>query len=572
MNTSFFPPEHLQKKLLEDSLITPELFSQLQEEARLSNKSLVDVLLARGVVDKAYIENLTAAYLKVSVAHISPETINVAVLKKIPEDIARARQAIVFDREPDGVYSLGMIDPTDLETIQFFSQYLQGRVRPYLVQPSDLNAGYTIYGMQTADDFKKLINDNIRASLRAAGKKGEDAAADLPIVAIADNLLSFALSSRASDIHLEILDDATLVRYRIDGILHEVMRIPKEIHNALLARIKLLSGLKLDEHFKPQDGRFRYQIVNQIMDVRVSVMPTYYGEKIVMRLLEASQKPISLEDLGMSAYVSKVVTNALQRTFGMFLSTGPTGSGKSTTLYAMMNIVNQPGVNVVSVEDPVEYNMKYVNQTQINPQAGITFASGLRALLRQDPNVIMVGEIRDTETADVAVQAALTGHLLLSTLHTNDAGSTIPRLFDLGVQPFLVASVLNAILAQRLVRKICTICIYSYEIDEQIKDTVRRQLLQAHPEEKNPQIPSVLYKGKGCSACGGTGYRGRVGIYEAIEVTDTIKSIIATSPFNPESLRLAARANGTVTMFEDGLDKAQVGLTSLEEVLRVIKE
>ncbi len=566
------PVSYLKTKLLEDSLITPELFDQLAEEAALSHKTLLEVLLSRGVIDSGYSDQVVSAYLKVPIAHVSTETINPAILKLVPEDVARARQAIVFDKEPDGAYSLGMADPGDLESVQFFSQYLRARVRPYLVQASDLNAGYTIYGMQTADDFKNLINDNIRASLRAANKKGEEAAAELPIVAIADNLLSFALSSRASDIHLEILDDATLVRYRVDGILHEIMRIPKEIHNALLARFKLLSGLKLDEHFKPQDGRFRYQIVNQTMDVRVSVMPTYYGEKIVMRLLEASQKPISLSELGMSSYVSKVVSSALQRTFGMFLSTGPTGSGKSTTLYAMMNIVNKPGVNVVSVEDPVEYNMKYVNQTQINPQAGITFASGLRALLRQDPNVIMVGEIRDSETADVAVQAALTGHLLLSTLHTNDAGSTIPRLFDLGVQPFLVASVLNVILAQRLVRKLCSVCIYSYEVDAQTRQAVSDQLLQVHPEEKNPTVATVLYRGKGCTSCGGTGYRGRVGIYEAIEVNDSIKAIISTAPFHPEALRLAARAAGTTSMFEDGLEKAQVGVTSLEEVLRVIKE
>jgi type IV pilus assembly protein PilB len=566
------PNEELKNKILEDSLITPELLVQVEDEATLSNKSLTDTLLAKGIIDGSYLENATASFFNVAVAHLSVETINASILRLIPEDVARQRQAILFEKGKDGVYEVAMLDPTDLETIQFLSQYLRGRVRPYLSNAADMNVGYAVYGMQTADDFKKLINENIRASLRASGKKGEEAAAELPIVAIADNLLSFALASRASDIHIEVLEDATLIRYRVDGILHEVMRIPKEINNALVARFKLLSGLKLDEHYKPQDGRFRYQIVNQTMDVRVSVMPTYYGEKIVMRLLEASQKPLSLEEIGMSPFVKRVVTNALQRTFGMFLSTGPTGSGKSTTLYAMMNIVNKPGVNVVTIEDPIEYNMKYVNQTQINAQAGITFAGGLRALLRQDPNIIMVGEIRDAETAEISIQAALTGHLLLSTLHTNDAGSTIPRLFDLSVQPFLVASVLNVILAQRLVRKICSVCIYSYDIDETTRETVRHQMIQADPANKNPVVPTVLYRGKGCNSCGGTGYRGRIGIYEAIEINDSIKTIIAAATFDPEALRKAARANGTTTMFEDGLEKAQVGVTSLEEVLRVIKE
>ncbi|MEN9341898.1 MAG: hypothetical protein RIQ54_154 [Candidatus Parcubacteria bacterium] len=566
------PNEELKNKILDDSLITPELLVQVEDEAALSNKSLADTLLAKGIIDGPYLENATASFFNVTVAHLSAETINASVLRLIPEDIARQRQAILFDRGKDGVYEVAMLDPTDLETIQFLSQYLRARVRPHLSNAADMNAGYAVYGMQTADDFKKLISENIRASLRASGKKGEEAAAELPIVAIADNLLSFALASRASDIHIEVLEDATLIRYRVDGILHEVMRIPKEINNALVARFKLLSGLKLDEHYKPQDGRFRYQIVNQTMDVRVSVMPTYYGEKIVMRLLEASQKPLSLEEIGMSPFVKRVVTNALQRTFGMFLSTGPTGSGKSTTLYAMMNIVNKPGVNVVTIEDPIEYNMKYVNQTQINTQAGITFAGGLRALLRQDPNIIMVGEIRDAETAEISIQAALTGHLLLSTLHTNDAGSTIPRLFDLSVQPFLVASVLNVILAQRLVRKICSVCIYSYDVDETTRETVRHQMIQADPANKNPTVPTVLYRGKGCNSCGGTGYRGRIGIYEAIEVNDSIKTIIAATAFDPEALRKAARTNGTTTMFEDGLEKAQVGVTSLEEVLRVIKE
>ena len=266
------------------------------------------------------------------------------------------------------------------------------------------------------------------------------------------------------------------IRYRIDGILYEMMNVTKAIHPAISARLKLLAGLKIDEHYEPQDGRFRYQLGNQTIDVRVSVIPTFYGEKVEMRLLEASQKPPSLEELGMSPDDAKIVMDNFKNSYGMILSCGPTGSGKTTTLYALMNILNRPQVNITTIEDPIEYNMRYVNQTQVNPQANMTFASGLRALLRQDPNIIMVGEIRDAETADIAVQAALTGHLLMSSLHTNDAPTAIPRFFDLGVPPFLVSSVLNLVIAQRLVRKICQTCMYSYEADASVQATVETQL------------------------------------------------------------------------------------------------
>jgi type II secretory ATPase GspE/PulE/Tfp pilus assembly ATPase PilB-like protein len=408
--------------------------------------------------------------------------------------------------------------------------------------------------------------------LSSQARTVEEAAAQLPIVGIVDNILSYAVASRASDIHIEILENSTMIRYRIDGILYEVMNVTKTIHPALVARIKLLAGLKIDEHMKPQDGRFRYQIVNQAIDVRVSVMPTYYGEKVEMRLLEAAQKPLSLEELGMEPSIAKTVSKSLTSAYGMILSCGPTGSGKTTTLYAMMNIVNKPQVNIVTIEDPIEYNMRYVNQTQINPQAGITFASGLRSLLRQDPNIIMVGEIRDAETAGISVQAALTGHLLLSSLHTNDAPTAIPRLFDLDIQPFLVSSVLNLALAQRLVRKICQTCVYSYEVGPELRKVIEDQLAELGYDKTSVKVPKVLYRGKGCSACGMTGYRGRIGIFEALEINDKIKKIIVDPHFSLEELREEARRSGMKTMFEDGVLKAERAITTIEEVLRVIKE
>jgi type II secretory ATPase GspE/PulE/Tfp pilus assembly ATPase PilB-like protein len=410
-----------------------------------------------------------------------------------------------------------------------------------------------VYGYELGQDFKKIINDNVRASLVNQSKDAKDAAGDLPIVGIVDNLLSYALASRASDIHIEILEESTFIRYRIDGILYQVMDITKAVHPGIVARIKLLAGLKIDEHFAPQDGRFRYQLGGQEIDVRVSTMPTFFGEKVEMRLLESSQKPLSLEELGMSVEVAKIVSENLKKSYGMLVSCGPTGSGKTTTLYALMNILNRPEVNVTTVEDPIEYNMRYVNQTQINPQAGVTFASGLRALLRQDPNIIMVGEIRDAETADIAVQAALTGHLLLSSLHTNDAPTAIPRFFDFKIPPFLVSSVLNLVLAQRLVRKICPSCIYSYDADSSIASTLEVQLKENGLDPRKVHIPKTLYAGKGCSSCGMTGYRGRLGIYEAFEVDEKLKELIVSPEFDLAALRAQAQTSGMKTLFEDGL-------------------
>jgi type II secretory ATPase GspE/PulE/Tfp pilus assembly ATPase PilB-like protein len=399
----------------------------------------------------------------------------------------------------------------------------------------------------------------------------KDVASQLPVVGIVDNILSYAMASRASDIHIEILQDATFIRYRIDGILYEMMSITKAIHPAIVARVKLLSGLKIDEHYAPQDGRFRYQVGNQTIDIRVSAIPTFYGEKVEMRLLEASQKPLSLDELGMSPETAKIVSENLKKAYGMILSCGPTGSGKTTTLYALMNLLNRPQVNVVTIEDPIEYNMRYVNQTQINPQAGITFASGLRSLLRQDPNIIMVGEIRDAETADIAVQAALTGHLILSSLHTNDAPTAIPRFFDLNVPPYLVGSVLELIIAQRLVRKICSSCIFSYDADESISALIKSQRNELGiPGEI--AVPKTLYRGKGCAVCGMTGYIGRLGIFEALEVTDAVKKIVGAERFDIDALRAEARRNGMLTMFEDGLRKVELAQTTIEEVLRVIRE
>jgi type IV pilus assembly protein PilB len=565
-------PDQLKKLLVDQNLIAPEQFDALYQEADRKGQNVIDVLVSEKIVESNYLNDLIASLLGVPRADFSVHPVNKEIVKLLNEGAARQRQVIVFDQEQDGTYDVAMTDPSDLETREFLQQRLNGKIKPFLASSEDLNRGFSVYGYELGQDFKKIIDENVRASLVSQSKTAQEAAADLPIVGIVDNILSYALASRASDIHIEILEESTFIRYRIDGILYQVMDITKAVHPGIVARIKLLAGLKIDEHFTPQDGRFRYQLGGQEIDVRVSTMPTFYGEKVEMRLLESSQKPLSLEELGMSPGVTKIVSENLKKSYGMLISCGPTGSGKTTTLYALMNMLNRPEVNVTTVEDPIEYNMRYVNQTQINPQAGVTFASGLRALLRQDPNIIMVGEIRDAETADIAVQAALTGHLLLSSLHTNDAPTAIPRFFDFNIPPFLVSSVLNLVLAQRLVRKICPSCIYSYDADPLIVTMLKTQLKENGLDPQTVHIPKTLYVGKGCSSCGGTGYRGRLGIYEAFEVDEKIKELIVAPQFSLETLRVQAQASGMETMFEDGLRKVELAQTTLEEVLRVIRE
>lgn len=569
------PPDKIKNLLLEEGLVPAEKFEAAAEEAERKRQNVVDILISLGLLNKDYFYTLLAKYLGVQRIRIRSADIDEEVLRMLPEDVARGRQAIVFARGADGIFDIAMENPTDLEAIDFLSLKLGGPVRAYLATDEDLNRGFSLYEKKLTQDFKKIIEESISESLRS--KQGGDdlaqAAEDLPIVAIVDNLLAYSASSRASDIHLEILDDVVLTRFRIDGVLHEIIRMPKEVHPAVVARVKILSGLRVDEHSKPQDGRLRHRVGDEVIDIRVSVLPTFYGEKIVMRLLRGADRPLSLSELGLSDdRMRDSVLDAISRSYGMFLVCGPTGSGKSTTLYSILNMLNRPEVNIVTVEDPIEYDMRFVNQVQVNQAAGITFASGLRSILRQDPNIIMVGEIRDVDTASISVQAALTGHLLLSSLHTNDAPTAIPRLFDMKLPPFLVAAVLNAILAQRLTRRIHIQCIESYTPDSGTLESIRDQLkvLGVLPKDA-PQL-KTFYRGKGCDSCSGTGYLGRVGIYEVLHVTEAVRKNIVSPQFELGALRELARKEGMVTMFEDGLKKVAEGVTTIDEVFRVIRE
>ncbi|OGG40697.1 hypothetical protein A3A21_00430 [Candidatus Jorgensenbacteria bacterium RIFCSPLOWO2_01_FULL_45_25b] len=568
------PQEQLKQLLIQEGFVDASTFDSMYVEAERKRQNVVDVLISQGFLNKDYFYSLLAKTLGIDRIHIRSVDVDENVLKLLPEEIARQRRSIVFAREPSGMFHVAMEDPTDLETIDFLALKLGSSVKPFLATDEDLNRGFSLYEKKLTQDFKKVIEESIRESLRIKfGGSLEKAAEDLPIVAIVDNLLTYSLSSRASDMHVEILDDAILVRFRIDGVLHEIIRMPKEIHAAVVARLKILSGLRVDEHSKPQDGRFRHEVGDEMVDIRVSILPTFYGEKIVMRLLRGADRPLSLAELGvLDKKMLEAVMGAISKSYGMFIVCGPTGSGKSTTLYSMLNMLNRPEVNIVTVEDPVEYDMRYANQVQVNIAAGITFSSGLRSILRQDPNIIMVGEIRDDETADISVQAALTGHLLLSSLHTNDAATSIPRLFDMHLPPFLIAAVLNAVLAQRLTRRIHVGCIESYKPDAVVISSIQEELRVLGLERETITPPTSFYRGRGCDGCGGTGYLGRIGIFEVLHMTKDVRNLLVSHDFTLNSLRELARKDGMRTMFEDGLWKVEQGMTTIDEVFRVIRE
>jgi len=565
------PLDALKSLILGTGLVSEKDFDNAVKEAQRTEKDVVDTLVSRNYITRDYYAEMLAQYFKVPRVKLVGEKIPKEILNLIPEEIARTRNAIVFNKT-DKTINVAMLDPINLETLEFLEKYTGYFVKPYLALEEDLQSIFAQYGQVVSSDFQKTIQESIQASLKLKGVEAEKAATEFPIVSLTDNLISYAASLRSTDIHIEPLADEDLIRFRIDGVLREIIRLAKEIHPAIVARIKILSNLQIDEHNKPQDGRLKYKYADTIFDIRVAIMPTMYGEKVEMRLLTSSTKPMSFQELGMLEDTIKIVENNITKTNGMILITGPTGCGKTTTLYAMLNKLNRSEVNIVTIEDPIEYELKYVNQTQVNPKAGIEFATGLRAFLRQDPNIIMVGEIRDKETAEIAVHAALTGHLVLSTLHTNDSPTAIPRLVDMGIPPFLLSATLNLVIAQRLVRKICPECIESYKPPQSVYQTINNQLKIIKGEFTKLFQPKLLYHGKGCPSCNFTGYRGRLAIYESFDVNEKVRAYIQRTDFSLDGLKKIAFSEGTRTMFEDGLSKAELGQTTIEEVMRVIKE
>ena len=562
--------DDLKHILVDSSLIPADEYEHAVEEAGRSGRNVADVLLGKGVVSEQFLTEGLAAFYRVPTVDLERTEIDAGALQMIPESFAKSRSVILFQfEEARHRGKLAMLDPEDFAAINHLRVKLDCWLDIFIATSSGLKFGLKQYKKKVNEEFSAIIEENVRASADLSGSLDVVRMIEqVPIITILDTIVEHAATLGSSDIHFEPFEDKFLIRFRIDGIMQEILSLPPEIASVLVARVKVVANLQIDVHSTPQDGRFRFSLEDQFIDVRVSVIPTFHGEKVEMRLLKGSLRPLTLLELGLSKKDFERLEKEVKRPHGMILVTGPTGMGKTTTLYSVIGILNTPRVNITTIEDPVEYDISGVNQTQVNAKSGLTFVNGLRALVRQNPDIIMVGEIRDTETADIAVNASLTGHLLLSTLHTNDAPGALTRLVDFGVPPFLVSSTLNIVIAQRLVRRICLVCISSQKLTPEIGALINAELKATASKEK---MPRVAFAGKGCKTCSYLGYRGQVGIFEILYVSDAIRDLVAkNAPSNV--IREAARKDGMRLMFEDGLEKVEAGITTIEEILRVTRE
>lgn len=573
-----FSDQQLKNILIQTEILPLEKFESLAEEAKSQGKAIEYYLNEKNIISPLVLYENAASYFKIPFIDLKNQTIRKDILFLIPEPLATAHGIIAFDAN-DKEIKLAVLDPDDLEIFEFIKKKSGLEIKISLTTPDNIKDTLKQYHKSLKAEFNYLSPEKGGAEETKDLKK---LAADLPVVRIVDTLLEYSIIEGASDIHIEPEEKNVLVRYRIDGVLRNVMVLPKTVQSGIVARIKILANLKVDEHRLPQDGRFKIATNEYKVAFRVSIIPTFDGEKIVLRLLNEKAQVLTLEQLGLQKNPLEILKANVKKPHGIILVTGPTGSGKTTTLYTVLNILNTPEVNISTVEDPIEYRMPHVNQSQVNSKIGYTFAAGLRAFLRQDPNIIMVGEIRDQETAEIATQAAMTGHLVLSTIHTNDAAGTMPRLSEMGIPTFLIATTVNIIIAQRLVRKICTSCIQSYNLDQETIKELEKQLniesiLKTLEKEKiiieaKKGLKSLLfYRGKGCKHCNNTGYKGRIGIYEILENSEDISSLILKNASGHEVNRQAIK-EGMLSIVEDGFIKARNGITTLEEVLRVTKE
>ena len=553
----------IKELLIKNNYTTKEEYEKLEEKSKQISSSIEELVIGSNLITEEELGKLITKEYSIPHTSLIHKTIDPEVVKIIPEKIAIEKKIIAFEKS-ESTLKIGMTNPRDINTIEFLKKGTGYIIDPYFITELSFFEGLKLYKTSIKEELKNIIEKNEKESKDV---KSEDTEA-LPIINITNTILEYAKTMGASDIHLEPLEERAVIRYRIDGILHDQATYSLDIHKAVVARIKILSNLKIDEHRLPQDGRFKTLVNDQEISFRVSTMPVYFGEVIVTRLLEDNAKSYNLEALGFRGGDLEKIKDSIKRTVGMILVTGPTGSGKSTTLYTILSQLNTPEVNIDTVEDPIEYTMPRVNQTQVSSNIGLTFANGLRSFLRQDPDIIMVGEIRDNETADIAINAAMTGHLVLSTLHTNDASGAIPRLIDMQVESFLVASTLNVVIAQRLVRKLCNTCKKEYTMDAKEVSILSEQYEKKGVGKKVTN--NKYYKAVGCEYCN-NGYKGRVGIYEILEINDKIKELI-TKKESGEVIQKIAQSNGMSLMIEDGLEKAAEGLTSIEEVLRVVKE
>lgn len=573
---------HLKSFLADAGLVSQKAFDSAEAEAKESGKPVGDILKAHNVIGEDELRRTYAYILGIPFVSLAGTDIKYDTLSLIPEPVARRNNIIAYSHRGNEL-EVAMLDTDDLAAIDFIKKKTRLKILPRLTDDASIKYALKQYQQGLKDDLGSVIEREM-AALEKGGTptKEEDLrqmAEGASAVRVVDTLLRHANAQGASDIHIEPLEASLLIRYRIDGILHDAMELPKHAAAAITARIKVLASMRLDEHRLPQDGRFGAESGGEKISFRVSVLPTYYGEKIVMRLLRDSISGFTLESIGIHGVGLERMHDAMRATTGMVLACGPTGAGKSTTLYTLLDIVNTPNVNISTIEDPIEYQMKRINQTQVRPEIGFTFANGLRSLVRQDPDIVMVGEIRDKETASLAINAALTGHLVLSTLHTNSAAGAIPRLLDMGVEPFLLVSTLRICIGQRLVR-VLTQDKEKYELsrDEQahLEKTVDTgAVLRALKEEKviskDATWKNVPFYHPKESSEYPTGYAGRKGIYEILPVTSTVKELVMKNA-TADEVEKQARSEGMLTMAEDGIFKAAQGLTTIEEVLRVISE
>lgn len=555
--------------LVEDGVLTGDQAEKIRLVDVAGGSGLDGAIRASGIVSEKQLTSAKAKFYNVPFVDLSEKAVSPEALNALPKIVAQRYRVLPFDIDKGkNELSVAMADVLDLGALEFVEKKTAMTIKPFAAVPSELDATIeakyseslsaevTAALKETSVDVKTVDISQLGQVIREA-----------PIAKIVSTLLEFAMKSKASDIHIEPQENKTRVRYRIDGILHEKLVLPRKVHDALVSRIKILAGMKIDEKRIPQDGRFNFRAGEYEVDLRVSSLPTTHGEKIVMRLLKKSGGVPSLQDLGLRGLGLKNLEEAILRPHGIITVCGPTGSGKTTTLYAVLSKINTTRVNIVTLEDPVEYEIPGVNQVQINPQAGLTFASGLRSFLRQDPNIILVGEIRDSETADLAVQASLTGHLVFSTLHTNDAAGALPRLLDMGEEPFLLASSMTAIVAQRIVRKICDHCKKQYDPPPEVVADIRSVLGKLLGE--NAKIN--LYKGAGCQICNDTGYSGRIGVFEVIRISEKIAKLILERATAGDIAKEAV-IEGMIPMKLDGYQKAVEGITTIEEVIRVAQD
>ena len=524
---------------------------------------LEEILLKRDLISDENLGKTISELLSLPLVRLNDISIPRDILNLIPEVVARKQKVIAYKKDEKGLH-VAMSDPSNIQIKDFVEKKIGIPLIVYFATKRDIENAVFLYKKDLVASFDEIINENIDQISKVSGKE-----IDPPIIKIVDEILRFAYHNKASDVHIEPFREKSLVRFRIDGVLHDILTLPLELHPPIVTRIKVLSSLKTDEHHAAQDGKLQFLSDEENVDVRVSIVPIKNGEKIVMRLLSERSRQFSLTNLGLSNEAHEKIKKAYLKPYGMILATGPTGSGKTTTIYAILKLLNNRNVNIMTIEDPIEYDIEGVNQIQVNTATNLTFAEGLRSIVRQDPDIILVGEIRDNETADIAINSALTGHIVLSTVHTNDAATTFPRLLDMKVEPFLIASTVNIVIAQRLVRTIHDKCRLSVEIGiEQLKLQIGEELVK---KTFGDTQTVRLYRGKGCGLDHNTGYEGRVGIFEVLLMNDEIRDAI-TQRQDSNIIKQIAVKNGMTTMIEDGLSKVKQGITTIEEVIRATKE